>query len=85
MVEFVYTRRNSLRLIGIGVSVAGLCIAITFSELAGTIVFVVGALVLASVQPLLLAHLRSKQARRRAPQNGHGAGADVHDFDEPRR
>ena len=85
MVEFVYKRRHVLRLCGIGLCVAGLCIAIAYSALAGTAVFVVGALVLASVQPLLLAHLRSRQARRRAPQNGHGAGTDADDFDVPRR
>jgi hypothetical protein len=45
----------------------------------------VAALVLLPVQPQLLAHLRSRQARRRAPQNGHGAGADADDFDLPRR
>jgi len=43
----------------------------------------VAALVLLSVQPLLLARLRSRQLRRRAPRNGHVPGADAHDVDLP--
>jgi len=85
MVEFVYKRRQLFRLGGIALLVAGLCIGIAFDEAAGFVVMGIAALVLLSVQPQLLAHLRSRQARRRAPQNGHGAGADADDFDVPRR
>jgi hypothetical protein len=85
MVEFVYKRRHVFRLCGIAVLVAGLCIGIAFDEAGGLGLIGVAALVLLAVQPQLLAHLRSRQARRRAPQNGHGAGTDADDFDLPRR
>jgi hypothetical protein len=85
MVEFVYKRRHVLRLGGLALLVAALCIGIAFDEVGGLVLMGVAALVLLPVQPQLLAHLRSRQARRRAPQNGHGAGADADDFDLPRR
>jgi len=83
MVEFVYKRRHVLRLGGIALLVAGLCTGIAFDEVGGLVLIGLAALVLLAVQPQLLAHLRSRQAGRRAPQNGHGADAD--DFDAPRR
>jgi hypothetical protein len=83
MGEFVYKSRHTLRLFGLALLVAGLGIAIGISEVAGLVVIGVAALVLVSVQPLLLAHLRSRQARMRAPNNGHGAGTDADDVDLP--
>jgi hypothetical protein len=61
----------------------GLGVAIAIDAAAGLAIVGVAALVLASVQPQLLAHLRSRQARRQAPRNGHVPGTDAHDVDLP--
>lgn len=79
MVEFVYARRQTLRLVGLALLAAGIGVAIGISPVAGWILIGMAALVLAAVQPLLLAQIRHRQARRRAPGNGHGA--DPEDFD----
>jgi hypothetical protein len=76
VVEFVYRRRHAVRLAGLALLAAGLGIAIGISAAAGLALAGVAALVLAAVQPQLLAPLRSRQARRRAPKNGHGPDAD---------
>lgn len=81
MVEFVYKRRQGLRLLGLALLAAGIAVAIGISALAGWILIGVAALVLAAVQPLLLAHIRYRQAHRRAPHNGHGA--DPEDVEPP--
>ncbi|HEY1596162.1 MAG TPA: hypothetical protein VGF74_12250 [Thermoleophilaceae bacterium] len=81
MVEFVYKRRNSLRLAGLALLVAGLGIAIGISAVAGLVLIALAALILAAVQPLLMAHVRSRQARRRARNNGHGPGTGADDVD----
>jgi hypothetical protein len=81
VVEFVYKRRQGLRLLGLALLAAGIGVAIGISALAGWILVGAAALVLASVQPLLLAHIRYRQAHRRAPQNGHGA--DPEDLEPP--
>jgi hypothetical protein len=83
MGEFVYKRRHTLRLVGLALFVAGLGTAIGISEVAGFVLIGVAAVVLGSVQPLLLAHVRSRQARLRAPNNGHGSGTDPDDVDLP--
>lgn len=81
MVEFVYSRRHALRIGGLALLVAGIGVAIAISEVAGWALIGAAALVLAAVQPLLLAHIRYRQAQERAPQNGQGA--DAEDLEPP--
>jgi hypothetical protein len=83
MPDLLYRKRNAIALVGLALLVVGLGVAIGIDAAAGLAVVGVAALVLASVQPQLLAHLRSRQARRRAPRNGHVPGADAHDVDLP--
>jgi predicted Kef-type K+ transport protein len=77
----VYRHRHVLQLIGLGLLVAGLGVAIGVDAAAGIALIGAAALLLALVQPLLLARLRSSQARRRAPTNGHVADAEPDDID----
>ena len=79
--DLIYASRHALRLGGLAVLAAGLGVAIAIDSDAGLGLVVLGAVILALVQPLLLARMRSRQARRRAPRNGHGPGADTHDVD----
>jgi hypothetical protein len=79
----MYSRRNTLRLIGLALLFTGLGVAVGVDVVAGLAVVGLAALVLASVQPQLLAHIRSRRARRRAPRNGHVPGADADDVDLP--
>jgi hypothetical protein len=83
MPDLLYRRRNAIALLGLALVLVGLGIAVGIDVVAGLAVVGVAALLLASVQPQLLAHLRSRQARRRAPRNGHVPGADAHDVDLP--
>src|SRR5436190_22297418 len=83
MPDLLYRRRNAIALAGIAVLLVGLGVAIGIDAGAGLAVVGLAALLLASVQPQLLAHLRSRQARRGAPRNGHVPGADAHDIDLP--
>ncbi|HEY2601868.1 MAG TPA: hypothetical protein VGI67_09945 [Thermoleophilaceae bacterium] len=68
----VYRRRHMLRLLGLSLLVSGLGVATGFDSVVGLALIGVAAIVLALVQPQLLAHVQSRQARRRAPDNGHG-------------
>jgi hypothetical protein len=79
--EFVYRRRHALRLAGLALLAAGIGVAIGLSALAGWALIGAAALVLASVQPLLLAQIRHRHVHKRAQGNGHGA--DPEDFDLP--
>jgi hypothetical protein len=79
VVEFVYRRRHVLRIAGLALLMAGLGVAIGLDAVAGFALIGAAALLLACAQPLLLAHLRYRQARRQAPNNGHGPRVD--DFD----
>jgi hypothetical protein len=81
VLDVIYRRRRALRLGGLALLVAGLGVAIGVDAAAGLALVGVAALVLGSVQPLVLARWRSRQARRRAPRNGHGPGADASDID----
>jgi len=83
MLDLIYRRRHFLRLAGLALLVAGLGVAIGIDAAAGLVLIGVAALVLLSVQPLLLARIRSRELRRRAPRNGHVPGADAHDVDLP--
>jgi len=83
MLDLIYRRRHFLRLAGLALLVAGLGVAIGIDAAAGLVLIGVAALVLLSVQPLLLARIRSRELRRRAPRNGHVPGADAHDLDLP--
>jgi predicted Kef-type K+ transport protein len=76
VVEFVYRRRHTLRIAGLGLLIAGLGVAIGLDAAAGLVLVGAAALLLACSQPLLLAHLRYRQARRQAPHNGHGPRVD---------
>src|SRR5204863_423894 len=67
MPDLLYRRRNAIALAGIAVLLVGLGVAIGIDAGAGLAVVGLAALLLASVQPQLLAHLRSRQARRGAP------------------
>ena len=79
----MYRHAHIVRLVGVALLFAGLGVAIGIDAVAGLSVVGLAALVLASVQPQLLAHIRSRQARRRAPRNGHVPGADADDVDLP--
>jgi hypothetical protein len=71
--DWIYRHRHTLGLSGLALLAAGLAIAIGIDAAAGLAMVGAAALVLAAVQPLLLARIRSREARRRAPRNGHGA------------
>jgi hypothetical protein len=83
MLDLIYRWRHSLALAGLALLIGGLGVAIGIDAVAGLVLVGVAALVLLSVQPQLMAHLRSRQLRRRAPRNGHVPGADAHDVDLP--
>ena len=83
MPDLLSRRRNAIALTGIALLLVGLGVAIGIDAAAGLSLVGVAALLLASVQPQLLAHLRSRQARRRAPRNGHVPVADAHDVNLP--
>jgi uncharacterized membrane protein YhiD involved in acid resistance len=83
MFDWIYGRRHVLGLVGLALLFAGLGVAIGIDAAAGFALVGVAALVLALVQPLLLAQMRSREARRRAPRNGHVPDADAHDVDLP--
>jgi len=83
MLDLIYRHRHFLRLAGLALLVAGLGVAIGIDAAAGLVLIGVAALVLLSVQPLLLARIRSRELRRRAPRNGHVPGADARDVDLP--
>jgi uncharacterized protein (DUF58 family) len=70
-----------LRLAGLLLLAAGLGIAIGISAVAGLVLIALAALILAAVQPLLMAHLRSRQVKRRAQNNGHGPATGGDDVD----
>jgi membrane protein implicated in regulation of membrane protease activity len=79
--DLIYRTRHALRLGGLALLVVGLAVTIGIDTAAGLGLVALAAVVLALVQPLVLARMRSRQARRRAPRNGHGPGADAQDVD----
>jgi predicted Kef-type K+ transport protein len=81
VLDLIYASRHALRLGGLALLIAGLGVAIGIDAAAGLSLVALGAVLLALVQPLVLARMRSRQARRRAPRNGHGPGADAQDVD----
>jgi hypothetical protein len=83
ILDVIYSRRHAIRLAGLALLVVGLGVAIGIDAVAGLVLVAIAALVLVPVQPLLLARMRSAQARRRAPRNGHVPGADAHDVEPP--
>lgn len=85
MIDAIYRRRHRIQLAGLLVLLAGLGVAIGVEAAAGLALVGAAALLLAVVQPQLLAHLRSQQGRRRAPRNGHLPGADADDVRPPSR
>ncbi|HKN94717.1 MAG TPA: hypothetical protein VJU60_10325 [Thermoleophilaceae bacterium] len=85
MIVWVYRNRHRIQLAGLVLVVAGLAVAIGIEAAAGLAIVGAAALLLVAVQPQLLAHLRSRQGRRRAPRNGHMPGADADDVSPPSR
>jgi hypothetical protein len=83
MVKALYRHRHALRLAGLGLLAAGLAIALAVDPLAGLIIVAGAVPPLALSQPLVLAHARSRSARRVASTNGHQAPADPDEF-QPR-
>ena len=81
MFDRIYAKRHALRLSGLTALIAGLAVAIGIDSRAGLGLVALAAVLLALVQPFVLARMRSRQARRRAPRNGHGPGADAQDVD----
>ncbi len=81
MVEFVYRRRRALRTAGLALLAAGLGVATAIDEVAGFALIGAAAFLLAISQPLLLAHMRYRRARRAARGNGHRPGVDTDDVD----
>jgi uncharacterized membrane protein YhiD involved in acid resistance len=81
VVEFVYRRQQALRLAGLALLAAGVGVAIGIDVVAGAVLIAMAALILACVQPLLLAHLRHRRARHVARSNGHGPGVHPDDID----
>lgn len=79
MIDAIFRHRHTIQLAGLLLVLAGLGVAIGFEEVAGLVMVGAAALLLAVVQPQLLAQLRSRQGRRRAPRNGHVPGADADD------
>ena len=82
MIDALYRRRHALRILGLVLLVAGLPLIASLDEAAGVALVATAAVVLASVQPTILAHVRSRRARRLAPRNGHGPGADASELDD---
>ena len=80
VIELLHRWRHHLRLTGLALLLAGLGVAIGIDATAGLAVVGLAAIVLVPVQPLLLARMRSRAARRRASRNGHGPAADARDF-----
>jgi hypothetical protein len=80
VIELLHRQRHRLRLAGLALLFAGLGVAIGIDATAGFALVGLAALVLIPVQPLLLARMRSRAARRRASRNGHGPAADARDF-----
>jgi len=85
MIDLLYRNRHRIQLAGLLLVLSGLGVAIGVDAAAGLGIVAAAALVLVSVQPQLLAHLRSRQGRRRAPRNGHMPGADADDANPPSR
>jgi predicted Kef-type K+ transport protein len=85
MTDWVYRNRHRIQLAGLVMVVAGLGVAIGLEVAAGLAIVGAAALLFVTVQPQLLAHLRSRQGRRRAPRNGHLPGADADDVRPPSR
>jgi hypothetical protein len=81
VVDAIYRTRHALRLAGLVLLLAGLGVAVGVDASAGLVMVGFGALVLVPVQPQLLGRMRAREARRRAPRNGHGPGADAQDID----
>jgi hypothetical protein len=81
VVEFVYRRQQALRLAGLGLLAAGVGMVIGIDVIAGAVLIAIAAVILACVQPLLLAHRRHRRARRLARSNGHGPGVHLDDID----
>ena len=80
VIELLHGWRHRLRLAGLALLLAGLGVAMGIDAAAGLALVGLAALVLVPVQPLLLARMRSRAARRRASRNGHGPAADARDF-----
>ncbi len=85
MIDWVYRNRHRIQLAGLLLVVCGLGVAIGIEVAAGLAIVGAAALLLAAVQPQLLARLRSRQGRRRAPRNGHLPGTDTDDVKPPSR
>jgi hypothetical protein len=81
VVEFVYRRKRLLRGAGLALLAAGLGVATAIDAVAGIALVGAAAVLLAATQPLLLAHLRYRRARRAARGNGHRTGVDADDVD----
>jgi hypothetical protein len=60
---------------------AGVGVAIGIDVVAGVALIAVAVLILGCVQPLLLARLHHRRARRLAGSNGHGPGVHPDDID----
>jgi hypothetical protein len=80
MVKALYRHRHALRLAGLGLLAAGLATALAVDPLAGVILIAAAVPPLALTQPLVLAHARSRSARRVASTNGHQPPADPDEF-----
>lgn len=82
MLDLVFRRRHAVRLAGLALLVAGIALAAGIAVPAGIVLIALAAIVLALVQPQILARVRSRRAQRLAPRNGHGPGADASELDD---
>ena len=83
MLDLIYRGRTAIRLAGLALLATGLGVATGIDGAAGLALVGAAALVLVPVQPVVLARLRSRQGRRRAPRNGHLPGANADEVEPP--
>ena len=81
MIDRLFRHRHALRSAGLTLLAAGLALVLLVGADAGLPVVAAAVVLLASVQPLILAWLRSRAVRHVAPQNGHAPRAGAEDLE----
>jgi hypothetical protein len=77
----IHAHRQAVRLCGLALLIAGLAVLVAFDAVAGGALIAASVLLLALVQPQILARARSRAARKVASSNGHPPGTTSEDLD----